>query len=102
MNMGEEFEDAKDDDQVGESSTWPEKSHTYVHMTKDVVHIKTVYIDKVNPQNLEDIKQTTQIINTRSIGIIGRKHSIIANVDAMTKEGLQKEKEIKSWQLRKG
>lgn len=62
-------------------------------MTNNVVHIKTVYTDKVDLQRPEDLKQINQIINIGPIGIAGRKHSIIANVDAITKDGLQKERD---------
>lgn len=35
-----------------------------------------------------------QIINIGPIGVVGRKHAIISNTEAIAKDGLLKEKEI--------
>lgn len=94
MDVGEEFEDG-DEEQVGESSTRAGKSQTYVKMKENLVHIKTMYIDKNNPQGEGDLEEVTRVIETRPIGIVRRKHVIIANINAIVKDGLQKEKEIK-------
>lgn len=96
MDIEEEFGVREVNDQVGESSTRPSKSQTYVHMTRNVVHIKTIVVDKDNPQHPEDLRQINQIIHTGPIGMAGRKHPIISNTEAIAKDGLLKEKEIES------
>jgi len=65
-------------------------------MKDNAMHIKIVFTNKANPHNEGDLKEITRVIETGPIGIVGRKHSIVANADAITKDGLQKEKEINS------
>lgn len=67
-----------------------------MHMTDNAVCIKTTVVYKDNPQGLGDLRQIKQIINTGPIGMIGRIHAIISNMEAIAKDGLLKEKEIKS------
>lgn len=57
MDVREEFGAKEVNDQVGESSTHQGKSQTYVHMTDNVVHIKTLIAEKDNPQCPEDFRQ---------------------------------------------
>jgi len=52
--------------------------------------------DKDNPQNPGDLRQINQIIHTGPIDMVGRKHAVMTNADALTKVGLVKEKEIKA------
>jgi len=96
MDVGEDFGAREANDQIRESSTRLGKSQTYVHMTDNAVYIKTLVVDKDNPQCLGELKQINQIINTGPIGVTGRKHAIISSTEAITKDGLLKEKEIKS------
>lgn len=49
MDVGE-FGVDEPNDTLGQSSTWPKKSQTYVHMTDNVVHIKTLIAKKENIQ----------------------------------------------------
>ena len=65
-------------------------------MTDNAIHIKTLVATKDNPQNPGDLKQTNQIIHTGPIGVVERKHAIMSNTDALTKEVLEKEKENKA------
>lgn len=45
MDVGEEYEERPINEQVGECSTRIGKSQTYVHMTDNAVHIKTLVVD---------------------------------------------------------
>jgi len=67
----------------------------YVHMTNNVVHIKTLMAEKENPQGPENFRQVNQVINTGPISRVDKKHAIISNAKAITKEGFEQEKEIK-------
>lgn len=96
MDVGEEFGISEVNDQIGESSTCLGKSQTYLHLTDNTVHIKTIIADKDNPQRPRDLKQINQIINIGPIGVAGGKHAIISNTEAVAKDELLKEKEIKS------
>lgn len=53
MDVGELGVD-ESGDTLGQSSTQPNKGQTYMHMTDNVVHIKTLIAEKENPQGLED------------------------------------------------
>ena len=96
MDVGEEFRPRGASDQIGESSTRLGRSQTYVHMTENALCIKTIVADKDNPHGPGDLRQINQIINTGPIDVTGRKHAIISNTKAIAKDGLLKEKEIKS------
>jgi len=95
MDVGEEYEGPVNAP-ARESSTRARKSQTYVHMTDNAIHIKTLVATKDNPQNPDDLKQTNQIIHTGPIGVVGRNHAIMSNTDALTKEVLEKEKKNKA------
>lgn len=94
MDVGE-FGVDESDDTLGQSSTQPNKSQTYVHMTDNAVHIKTLMEEKENSQDPEDFRQINHVINTAPIGRVGRKHAIISNAEAITKEGFEQKKHIK-------
>lgn len=96
MDVGEAFGVSEVNEQVGEGSTHSGKSQTYVHMTDNAIHIKTIIANKDNPQRPRDLKQINQIINTGSIGMASRKHAIVSNIEAIAKDGLLKETKIKS------
>lgn len=49
MDVGEEFRVSKVNDQMGQSSTQPDNSQMYVHMTNNVIHIKILITKKDNP-----------------------------------------------------
>lgn len=57
MDVGDEYEERSANAQAGESSTRIGKSQTYVHMTDNAIHIKTLVAEKDNPQNPGDLKQ---------------------------------------------
>lgn len=86
MDVGEEFGVREEKDQIGESSTCPGKTQTYVHLANNAVHIKTIIADKNNPQRPGDLRQINQIINTGPIGVVGRKHAIVSNIEAIAKD----------------
>lgn len=65
-------------------------------MIDNAVCIKTIVADKDNPQCPGDLKQINHIIHTSPIGMVSRKRMIISNIEAIAKDGLLKEKDIKS------
>lgn len=67
-----------------------------MHLAHNIFHIKTIIVDKDNPQRPGDLKKINKIINTSPIGVAGRKHAIISNIKAIAKDVMLKEKEIKS------
>lgn len=56
MDVGEAFGASESGNQTRLSSTRPGKSQTYVHMTNNAVHIKTLIVDKEAPQGPEDFR----------------------------------------------
>lgn len=48
MDVEEEFGVREENEQIGESSTCPSKTHTYVHLANNAVNIKTIITDKDN------------------------------------------------------
>jgi len=56
MDVGEEFGAEEKNDHIGENSTRPGKTQTYVHLAKNAIHIKTIIGDKENPQCPEDLR----------------------------------------------
>lgn len=49
MDVGEAFGASESGNQTRLSSTRPDKSQTYVHMTNNAVHIKTLITEKEDP-----------------------------------------------------
>ena len=96
MDVGDTFGASESGNQTRTSSTRIGKSQTYVHMTNNAVHIKTLIAEKEAPQGPEDFRQVNQVIQTGPIGRVGRKHAIISNAEAITKEGFEQDKEIRS------
>lgn len=66
-----------------------------MHMIDNAVHIKTLIAEKENPQGLEDFRKINKIIHTAPIGRVDKKHAIVANAEAITKEGFEQEKMIR-------
>lgn len=56
MDVGEEFGVREENDQIGESSTHLGKTQTYVHLANNGVHIKTIIVNKDNPQRPGDLR----------------------------------------------
>lgn len=92
IDVFEEFEVNESGNQTRLSSTRTDKSQTYVHMTDNEVHIKTLIAKKEDPQGPEDFRQVNQVIHTGPISRAGRKHAIISNATAITKEGFEQDR----------
>lgn len=88
MDVGE-FGVDESGDTLGQSSTQPNRDQTYVHMTDNAVRIKTLIAEKENPQGLKDFRQINQIIHKAPTRRANRKHAIVANAKAITKEGFE-------------
>lgn len=95
MDISDEFRGDDDDEpRVGEGPSHIRNIETFINMEDDI-DINKVYTKKSSPQESRDLKVYIDVIPIGSIGIVGKKHLIMSTIEAMAKETLDKDKEIK-------